>query len=188
MCWINKVNETFVANTDIHVFKIARIKGSDDKVYPYFMDVSGIEYVENKTYKCGEYGFCLELSYVGGLKKYVVNTAMHSYSIENIRLFSAYNDFDLMYTGTYKTTPQSKDVIVRPQYYRANHAVIMLCTIPKGTRYAINAIGEIVSDEIHVDKIIRNPFTFNKDSSLSKRSLEKINKILDNWEKCKHNE
>jgi hypothetical protein len=64
----------------------------------------------------------------------------------------------------------------------------MLCTIPKGTRYAINAIGEIVSDEIHVDKIIRNPFTFNKDSSLSKRSLEKINKILDNWEKCKHNE
>lgn len=189
MCWINKIDETFVANTDIRVFKIARLKVSDDKVYPYFMDFSGIEYVENKTYRSNaNFGFCFTCIYENGEKKYVVSRAMHSYSIENIRLFSAYNDFDLMYAGTYKTTPQSKDVIARPQYYHAKYAVIMLCTIPKGTRYAVNTIGEIISDEIHVDKIITNPFTFNKDSSLSKRSLEKINKILDNWEKCKHNE
>lgn len=181
MCWVNKVNETFVANTDIHVFKIARLKGSDDKVYPYFMDVSGIEYVENETYRCGANGFVLELVYRNGLKKYMVHKAMHSYSVKNIRLLHAYNTF--IYIGTHKTTPQSHDVIACSLYYHANDVAIMLCTIPKGTRYAVNTVGEIVSDEIHVDKIISNPFTFNKDSSLSKRSLEKINKILDNWEK-----
>ena len=180
MCWINKVKETFVANTDIHVFKIARLKGSDDKVYPYFMDTSGVEYVENKTYICSANGFVLELVHRNGLKKYMVHKAMHSYSVENIRLFHAYSTY--IYIGTHKTTPQSQDVIAGPQYYHANDAVIMLCTIPKGTRYAVNTVGEIVSDELHVDKIITNPFVYNKDSSLSKRSLEKINKILDNWE------
>ena len=184
MCWVNKTNETFVANTDIRVFKIARIKGSDDKAYPYFMDVSGIEYVENKTYRCNEnFGFCFTRIFDNG-EKYVVSKAMHSYSIENIRLFHIYGAE--VYAGTYKTTPKSLDVIALPQYYDANNAVIMLCTIPKGTRYAVNTVGEIVSDRIRVEKIITNPFTFNKDSSLSKRSLEKINKILDNWEK--HNE
>lgn len=171
MCWINNTIETFVANTDIHVFKVARVKGSDDKVYPYFMDVCGIEYVENKTYRCGENGFVFERCYMKGFKRYMVYKAMHSYSIENIRLFHAYNT--VFYVGIYNACSQ---------YYYANDAVIMLCTIPKGTRYAVNSAGEIVSDEIRVEKIIRKPFTFNKDSSLLNMSLEKINKILNNWE------
>ena len=180
MCWTNIKDEILVANTDIHVFKIARIKEPDNKVHPYFILTSVIEYVENKTYKCGANGFGLELAYVGGLKKYVVHKAMHSYSIENIRLFHTYNT--TIYAGTYKTTPQSHDVIACPQYYNAKYAVIMLCTIPKGTRYAVNTVGEIVSDELHVDKIITSPFAYNIDYSLSKRSVEKINKILNNWE------
>lgn len=181
MCWINKVNKIFVANTDVHVFKIARMKKSDNKVEPYFMYLNDIEYTENKTYRCNKNGFHLILDYFNGYKKYTVDEAIHSYSIANIRLFHDYHT--LIYAGTYKTTPQSQDVIARAQRYYANDAVIMLCTIPKGTRYAVNTVGEIVSDEIHVEKIITNPFTFNKDLSLSKRSLEKINKILDNWEK-----
>jgi hypothetical protein len=188
MCWTNIKNETFVANTDIRVFKIARLEKHlfNNKVRPYFIYNNDIEYVENKTYRCNaNFGFCFTCIYENG-EKYVVSKAMHSYSVENIRLFHAYNT--LLFAGTYKTTPQSQDAIACPQYYNANGSVIMLCTIPKGTRYAINTVGEIVSDEIHVEKIITNPFTFNKDSSLSKRSLEKINKILDNWEKYKHNE
>lgn len=189
MCWTNIKNEILIANTDIHVFKIARIKKSDNKVHPYFILNSDIEYVVNKTYRCSTNGFCFKsicqdsITYDSDTKelvyeKYAVNKAMHSYSVENIRLFHAYNT--TMYAGTHETTPQSQNVIA---YYSARNAVIMLCTIPKGTRYAINTVGEIVSDEINVEKIITNPFTFNKDFSLSKRSLEKINKILDNWEK-----
>lgn len=196
MCWSNINNEILIANTNVHVFKIARVKKADNKVHPYFMLNSDIEYVENKTYRCSTNGFCFTSVYqdnitydsdtkelVNGYKKYVVNKAIHSYSVENIRLFHVYNT--TMYAGTYKTTPQSQDVIAHPQYYSARDAVIMLCTIPNGTRYAINTVGEIVSDEIHVEKIITNPFTFNKDFSLSKGSVEKINKILDNWEKRK---
>lgn len=184
MCWTNIKNETFIANTNMHVFKIARIKKSDNSVHPYFILSSDIEYVENKTYKCNTNGFCF--IYQDGYEQYTVNEAMHSYSIENIRLFPIRIPIrnDIIYAGTYKTTPQSKDVIFRPQYYCASDAVIMLCTIPKGIRYAINTVGEIVSDEIHVEKIITNPFAFNKDLyTLSLRSLEKINIILDNWEK-----
>ena len=181
MCWANIKNEIIVANTNIHVFKIARIKELDNKVHPYFILTSDIEYEENKTYKCSTNGFRFTNLYIDGHTKYAVNEAMHSYSIENIRLFHTYNT--TIYAGTYKTTPQSHDVIARPQYYSAKCAVIMLCTIPKGTRYAVNTVGEIVSDELHVDKIITNPFAYNIDYSLSKRSLEKINKILDNWEK-----
>lgn len=177
MCWISKVNKTFIASTNIHVFKIARIKKSDNKVRPYFQDVSGIVYKENTTYTCGKDGFYIKLA---GVNMYVVYKAMHSYSIENIRLF--HSEDVLLYAGTYKTTQQSQDAIAHPQYYKADYAVIMLCTIPKGTRYAVNTMGEIVSDKIHVEKIITNPFTFNKDWSLSKRSVEKINKILNNWE------
>ena len=186
MCWANIKNEIIVANTNIHVFKIARIKESDNKVHPYFILTSDIEYVENKTYRCNQNGFRFTNLYIGGHAKYAVNEAIHSYSVENIRLFYAYNN--TIYAGTHKTTPQSHDVIACPQYYNAKYAVIMLCTIPKGTRYAVNTVGEIVSDEIHVEKIITDPFAFNKDSSLSKRSVEKINKILDNWEKMKTEE
>jgi hypothetical protein len=165
------------------VFKIAIIKKSDSKVRPYFQDDSDIVYKKNTTYTCGKDGFFIKPVYVKMLKTqtYVVHKAMHSYSIENIRLYNPYSFF--IYAGTYKTTQQSQDVIACPQYYNANDAVIMLCTIPKGTRYAVNTVGEIISDEIHVEKIITNPFTFNKDLSLSKRSLEKINIILNNWEK-----
>ena len=186
MCWTNIKSKTFIANTNIHVFKIARIKKSDNKIRPYFQNNNDIEYAENKTYRCNPDGFRFTFIYQYGYRKYTVHKAMHSYSVENIRLFHSYSDF--IHAGTYKTTQQSQDAIACPQYYNASEAVIMLCTIPKGTRYAVNTVGEIVSDEIHVEKIITNPFTFNKDSSLSKRSLEKINKILDNWEKYKHNE
>ena len=185
MCWINKVNETFVASTDIRVFKIARLEKhlfDNNKVRPYFIDDSDIEYVENKTYRCDTNGFCFTSIYQNG-RKYAVHKAMHSYSIENIRLLCSSDTPAIIKVGTYKTTSQSQDVIIYSQYYWANAIAIMLCTIPKGTIYAVNTAGEIVSDEIRVEKIITNPFTFNKDSSLSKRSLEKINKILDNWEK-----
>jgi hypothetical protein len=48
MCWTNKKNETFIANTNIHMFKIATIKKSDNKVRPYFQDSSNIGNIEQK--------------------------------------------------------------------------------------------------------------------------------------------
>ena len=192
MCWASKSNKVLIAATDIPVFKVCKTicitpykkDLSGDKVYPYYQDDSGVEYVENTTYGCEE-PFHMETYYHVEINNYRVTKAIHSYSVNNIRLFASECCSPAFRIGTHKTTSQSPDVIVHSPYYCPNCVAIMLCLIPKGTRYAVNSVGEVVSDKIEVVKIIRNPFTINKDKSLSKRSVEKVNKILDNWEKGK---
>ena len=177
MCWRNKEKSIIIADKDVPVFKICNVEKNTDKVHPYFQ-TQQIEYKENEEYKCSRCGFTFE-NY-GMPDGFIVVRGMHSYSPANIRLFP---DITSIYVGTYKTTPLSHDVIARPQYYRTGNTAIMLCVIPKGTRYAVNSVGEIVSDSIKVVKIYIRPFTFNKDCTISKRSVERVNKVLNNWEK-----
>lgn len=182
MCWKSKKNLIFIADKDVPVFKICNVEKNTDKVHPYFQ-TQQIEYKENEEYECSRCGFNFERGFDDS---YVVCRGMHSYSPANLRLFPPHCGGGLpIYVGTYKTTPLSHDVIARPQYYRTENTAIILCVIPKGTKYAVNSIGEIVSDSIKVVKIYIRPFTLNKDYSISKRSVERVNKILDNWEKGK---
>ena len=182
MCWTNKEKSIIIADKDVPVFKICNVEKNTDKVHPYFQ-TQLIEYKENEEYKCSRGGFVFTGSVVGGMfDGFVVDKGMHSYSPENLRLVP---DFTSIYAGTYKTTPLSPDIIARPQYYATKNTAIMLCVIPKGTRYAVNSVGEVVSDYIKVVKIYIRPFTYNKDCSLSKRSVERVNKVLNNWEKGK---
>lgn len=175
MCWRNKEKSIIIADKDVPVFKICNVEKNTEKVHPYFQ-TQQIEYKENEEYECSRCGFAFEHTINDG---YVVYRGMHSYSPANLRLFP---DITSIYVGTYKTTPLSHDVIARPQYYRTENAAIMLCVIPKGTRYAVSSVGEIVSDSIKVVKIYIRPFTAIKNGSVSKRSVERVNKILDNWE------
>lgn len=182
MCWRNKEKSINIANKDVPVFKICNVEKDTDKVHPYFQ-TQQIEYKENEEYECSRCGFAFEnnISFNGMLDGFMVTRGMHSYSPVNLRLFPACCIGEI-YVGTYKTTTLSHDVIARPQYYRTENAAIMLCVIPKGTRYAVNSVGEIVSDSIKVVKIYIRPFTANKNYHVSKRSVERVNKILDNWE------
>lgn len=183
MCWTNKEKSIIIAEKDVPVFKICNVEKNTDKVHPYFQ-TQLIEYEEDEEYECSKWGFRFEndINDNGIIDGYIVYTGMHSYSPENLRLFPGITS---IYVGTHKTTPLSDDVIARPQYYKTENTAIMLCVIPKGTRYAVNSVGEVVSDSIKVVKIYIRPFTYNKDRSLSKRSLERVNKVLDNWEKGK---
>lgn len=181
MCWRNKEKSVNIANKDVPVFKICNVEKNTDKVHPYFQ-TQQIEYKENEEYECSSCGFAFENNISYGMPDgFIVTRGMHSYSPANLRLFPACCDGEI-YVGTYKTTPLSHDVIARPQYYRTENTAIMLCVIPKGTRYAVNSVGEIVSDSIKVVKIYIRPFTLNKDYSISKRSVERVNKVLNNWE------
>ena len=182
MCWRNKEKSIFIADKDVPVFKICNVEKNTDKVHPYFQ-TQQIEYKENEEYKCdSRCGFAFENNISYGMPDgFIVYRGMHSYSPANLRLFPACCIGEI-YVGTYKTTALSHDVIARPQYYRTENAAIMLCVIPKGTRYAVNSVGEIVSDSIKVVKIYIRPFTANKNYFVSKRSVERVNKILDNWE------
>jgi len=180
MCWRNKEKSVIIANKDVPVFKICNVEKNTDKVHPYFQ-TQRIEYKENEEYECSRRGFAFKNNISYGMPDgFMVDRGMHSYSPANLRLFP--DDITSIYVGTYKTTTLSHDVIARPQYYRTENTAIMLCVIPKGTRYAVNSVGEIVSDSIKVVKIYIRPFTYNKDCSVSKRSVERVNKVLDNWE------
>ena len=176
MCWRNKEKTIIIADKDVPVFKICNVEKENDKVHPYFQ-TQQIEYKENEEYKCCLGGFTMSH---GMVDEYMVARGMHSYSPENLRLVP---DIISIYVGTYKATPLSPDVIAWSQYYKTENTAIVLCVIPKGTRYAVNSVGEIVSDSIKVVKIYIRPFTFNKDCTISKRSVERVNKVLDNWEK-----
>jgi len=184
MCWNNKQKLIFISNKDVPVFKIAVIDKENNKVNPYFQGRK-IEYIEGNVYECDSYldkGFIFEPKYdlYGKLEHYFVTKAMHSYSPANLKLGSIYTSICI---DTYKKAQQFNDLITRLQYYRTDNVAIMLCIIPKGTRYAVNSVGEIVSDSIKVVKILKNPFTFNVDGNVSKRSVERVNKVLNDWEK-----
>ena len=181
MCWRNKEKYIIIADKDVPVFKICNVDKITSKVHPYFQ-TQEIEYKENEEYKCCLCGFHFYCD--NGNSEFYVDKAMHSYSPANLRLGAACGVASI-YVCTYKTTPLSHDVIARPQYYKTENTAIVLCVIPKGTRYAVNSVGEVVSDNIKVKKIYIRPFTLNKDYSISKRSVERVNKVLDNWEKGK---
>jgi homogentisate 1,2-dioxygenase len=63
-----------------------------------------------------------------------------------------------------------------------DNIAIILCTIPKGTKYYVNSVGEIASNSLHVHKVLKKPFTFNVDGEINKNSVNKINALLNQWE------
>lgn len=179
MCFSSLNNKRKIATKDIPVFKIAKVfRGA---VRPYFITSSlcyneGVTYANKRPFRFYK---------PNDDKKYEVHEAIHSYSTENIRLTTDDTPYDYIRIYTHRTTPEAHDVLTHySQRYsvKTNYTAIMLCTIPKGTKYAVNEVGEIVSDAIKVEKIIKNPFTVNKDNRLSKRSVERVNKILNDWE------
>lgn len=187
MCWVSH-NEPvkLVAEKDVPVFKIARIANDGNTILPYFYS-SRAWYTENTIYL--EPGITPNIKISGADKPYTITKGLHSYSVENLRLQSYYHIDEvtkfipLVRITTHKTTPMSQDVVVNGQTYNIPNTAVMLCIIPKGATYYINEIGEIVSDTLEVKHIIRNPFKANKDNKTSIRSVDKVNVILNQWEK-----
>ena len=184
MCWSSH-NEPvkLVAEKDIPVFKIAKITKDGGAILPYFFSHSAL-YKENTVYM--ELGITPNIKMSGVDKPYTITKGLHSYSVENLRLQSYYQVtkfIPLVQIVTNKTTRLSQDVIVNGQVYNIQNTAVMLCIIPEGATYYINEIGEIVSDTLEVKHIVRNPFKANKDNKTSIRSVDKVNVILNQWEK-----
>jgi len=185
MCWSCKKDnlKKLVAEKDIPVFKIGRII-SNGIATSYFFPNS-LFYKENETY-VENYSPLPTWSSI--FKSYVINTAIHSYAVSKLRLKETYMLFDekkhpMVETTSYGIGP---DVIVRGQEFYIKNVAVMLCVIPKGAEYYINTIGEIASNKLKVKKIIENPFVANKDNTTSIRSVDRVNKILNDWEHMKY--
>ena len=189
MCWIsNEKPVRLIAEKDIPVFKIGKIGGFMQQVLPYFYVGYGVSsYREGKTYSVLEEILPVEEGILPN--RYTILRGLHSYNVRNIRLKGALM-FDglktpCVQTTTLRTTPQCTDVLVNGQLYLIDGAAVILCYIPKGTAYYINKIGEMVSEKLTIVKLIKEPFSTNKDDSTSVRSVDRINEILDNWENGK---
>lgn len=178
MCWtsIEKPIKR-IAKEDIPVFKIGKITSYGD-IKPYFYEFTS--YLMGVTYKqrIRKYHF---------LRHFYIDKGLHSYSLSNIRLKPYYNVIKGIKTPyitikTDKTTPESKNVIIRAQDYDISNIAIILCTIPKGSTYYVNSCGEVVSNKLTVNSFIKNPFFANKSNTTSATSVNRVNKLLDKWE------
>lgn len=199
MCWTDKKHPVeYTAEKDIPVFKIGRVDKLTEEAIPYFYCGKGKTYIEGKEYNEPK-DVCTQKvnTNIPGMPEeycYVINKALHSYSVENIRLKTDYfidsasapkrkilNPYVAIIT--YKTTPLSQDTVRRGQTYMVvDNIAIILCTIPKGTKYYVNSVGEIASNSLHVHKVIKKPFTFNVDGKINKNSVNKVNALLNKWE------
>lgn len=138
MCWHwykHTDLQRHVAETDIISTKVLVLEG--DKLHACYREY---------YYTIGELNqtdFPLETNYLGNIYK-----GFHSYNNENIKYVKAI-------TGIFVNNIVKKEFIhVFNFNIECNSLVVVECTIPKGSEYYENSIGEIVSDKLTINKIL----------------------------------
>ena len=160
MCWESKKPVKKVADKDVHVFKICRMRKG--YALPYYMTAKA-KYVLGGTYDADWFE---EPNYSNGA--FVINHGMHSFSCEcSISHSISANIIKIRPFGL-------KERIVLDWYDRAIGLCMMLCTIPKGEPYYVNEYGECVSRRIRVDAFVEI------ENNISTRTL---NTKLEIWNK-----
>ena len=146
MCWMTNRKEhakKLKADCDLKVFKVV-LATDRNTAKPYFFNNPAIEYQKNKTYT-GKV-IKLQKSKSSMWFKYYIMNGFHSYDIKKLQpVRPSYSDSILV---------QDSDENVL-EFYHEEGAIVMECTIPKGTTYYENEKGEIVSDSIRVDNFVQ---------------------------------
>jgi len=161
MCWESKKKcVRLLADKDIHVFKICKkCRSNSNVVLPYFYSEKAV-YQDGKTYESDRPIEILKEHKVLSLSLIKVNSILngiHSYSCDCVILH--YGDVFAI-TDKYGSTLET---------YKSNVAVVVECSIPKGTAYYVNEHGEYVSDKIKIENITDIKF------------FTDINGIIRNW-------
>ena len=139
MCWVGKVNDKKIATEDIKTRKIVdKFKGS---YYGYFQEwfeyELGKEYNTKVTPRDGsKYGIVIE----AGLHSYAWDIEMKQLCGGDIKVKS------LRHLG-------GQTIYQNNGKYGGNHKIAVIeCTIPKGTAYWENQVGEIVSEKLILEE------------------------------------
>lgn len=143
MCWESKKLKIKITKKNIPVWKIVHA----DK------DING-----KYTNKC--HSFYKGFEYI--LK--VRNTTQMSFGILNTKnIFIGKNGFHSYSNKVKYTINESNSISVYLNklffdyticYYCRNNTIIAKCHIPKGSKYAINKYGEIISNDIILDEFV----------------------------------
>jgi hypothetical protein len=144
MCWVSNNPAIFfeIAEQDIKTFKVLSIGQHGDLYSYFFYSTYPIGEIKPKVILYSEKSFC----------KYFIDRGYHSYdkSIECKYYYDCKEYCGIVKVGNLET-------------YRTNGSLpsifptlcIVECTIPKGTKYCLNEKGEYVSEQIRVDKILK---------------------------------
>lgn len=144
MCWISKEKPTAqIAESNITVCKLAVMH--DDKICSMFYH---FQYELNQTYKLDSQLTIREDDpdlYLDNKPRYVIDEGFHSWT--------------KMPTILQTTPPDSDITIIKIKctagiYYCDDKHVVLICTIPQGSTYYVNNLGEYVSDTIKINKAV----------------------------------
>ena len=141
MCWVGKVDDKKIATEDIKTRKIVdKFKGSYYGYYQEWFEYEiGKEYNTKVTPRDGsKYGIVIE----AGFHSYAWDIEMKQLCAGDIKVRS------LRHLG-------GQTVYQNNGKYGGDHKIaVMECTIPKGTAYWENQVGEIVSEKLIVEEEI----------------------------------
>lgn len=141
MCWKSSKLKIKTAKKDIPVWKIVRCSDSSDKcrsLYEKFTYVKSIIETSSINFELRRYG-----------KTIIGSTGFHSYS--NKLKWERSNDNSIFYVYKKRIFSNFKDYIMVNSAFNTRIARFY---IPKGTCYAINKKGEIISSAIFFDNFI----------------------------------
>ena len=143
MCWESKKLKIKIAKKDIPVWKIVHadkdINGIyTNKCHSFYKFFEYILKVRNTTQ--------MSFSVLNTENKFIGNNGFHSYSnkvkytinehnVISVYLNKLFSNYDICY------------------YYRGNTTIVK-CHIPKGSKYAINELEEIISNDIVLDEFV----------------------------------
>ena len=166
MCWIKRFSEDedyckdvlSTAQEDIECFKIVGVRKlqyfkkfllGKEKIFSYFR---GYKYSLNKLYKIDKIDVCKNSC------QYMIYYGFHSYSSKHCSTHWALNSFQSLTLEVRTNNHSMITIAIYPLGFIHKKLLqkteVVRCIIPKGSKYAINNIGEIVSDQIILKEII----------------------------------
>ena len=177
MCWrsLAKLSEEFPdqsiireAQEDIECFKVVGVRKllffnkfywGREKIFSYYRNY---RYKLNKLYKLKK---SLKYYYTS-LTTLCIDAGFHSYSSSECSCEIIADESNRKETiiEVYNHECDSKKLITHyacsftGQYNRRYRTRIVKCIIPKGSHYAINCLGEIVSDKIILKELVNSKF------------------------------
>lgn len=151
MCWHGILENKKIATEDVKCYKIV-LRFVDEPYLcfrPYFRyKNTPMEYEIGKTYHDK---ICLEITkYTGHV---TIHKGIHCYD-SSVCICSFYGDYGKQYevSNLLLCTTFSK---IGTFFSRSDcEAVLVECTIPKGTLYYVNDEGEIVTEKLIINKVV----------------------------------
>jgi hypothetical protein len=147
MCWHGKLENRKIATEDLKCYKIVLKFSYEPFFRPYYRcNKSPIIYEVGKTY----YGVICPAKVIEDTDLITIHEGIHCYDL-SVLICKFYKDkYEVKYLlphgvflnlGTFSSRTYCK-------------AVLMECTIPKGTIYYMNDKGEIVTEKLIINKVV----------------------------------